>query len=93
MSRDEDLEWPILGLDRDFADCVEEGEERCLGVVGGEEEEGVESERGISCKENRLVSGGATSAEPEAANCALTTSPRPANGNGNVVATLGKDGM
>lgn len=38
----------------------------------------------MSCKVNEFVSGGATSAGPEAANCALMTCPpRPADGDGN----------
>ena len=52
-----------------------------------EGEEGVREEREVSCKETWfVVSGGAPSAEPEAANCASTTNSRrqPANGDGNV---------
>lgn len=73
---------------RSFSCSAEEGEWGNFGVVGEREaqdegEEGVREE-GTSCKE-RFVSGGATSADPEAANCAPTTnSRRPANGDGNV---------
>ena len=50
-----------------------------MGEVGVRE---VEVE--MSCKVNENVSGGATSAGPEAANCALMTCPpRPADGDGN----------
>jgi len=38
----------------------------------------------MSCKVNEVESGGATSAGPEAANCAsMTCPPRPADGDGN----------
>lgn len=70
---------------RGCSSSAEEGEWGNFGVVGGREAEdkGVREE-GTSCKE-RFVSGGATSADPEAANCAPTTnSRRPANGDGNV---------
>jgi hypothetical protein len=65
-SREEDLEWPKARSDRDLTG---EMEDWLLGVVGvvGEGVEGVGEDRGMSYKVN-LASGGATSAEPEAAN-------------------------
>lgn len=98
MSRDEVRECCIEGACRDFS-CF--SEERGWGdlEVEGEREEGVKGNEGVrgeekSCKENRLESGGAISAEPEAANCASTTnSRRPANGDGNVAcAGVGAEG-
>lgn len=97
MSRDEDLEWPAEERAvRDFSDLADEGGWGFFGVVGEwdeEEKEGEQGEEGmadeISYKESWfVVSCGATSAEPEAANCALTAAsdngpPRPGDGDGN----------
>jgi len=94
-SRDEDLEWPAEERAvRDFSDLADEGEWGFFGVVGEREEEkereweqGEEGEEDeISYKESWfVVSCGATSAEPEAANCAASDNdpPRPVDGDGD----------
>jgi hypothetical protein len=98
MSRDEDLEWRAEERAvRGFSDLAEEGGWGFFGVVGEwEEEEEKEGEQGVEGVEDEIsykeswfvVSWGATSAEPEAANCALTAAsdndpPRPVDGDGD----------
>jgi hypothetical protein len=88
MSRDGDLEWAKERAWREVSWFGEGSERGNLGVVG-EREGGEEGGEGVRDEEEKSwlvsVSGGATSAEPEAANCASTTNPRrPANGDGNV---------
>ena len=82
MSRDDDLAWEVVRALREYSVCdEEEGERTTEGVMGETVEggEGVRDEKGMSCKETGLVSGGAISAK--VSNCASTTNPRLLNGN------------